>query len=204
LDQHWVHFTATLPGGIELFELVEPEYVVKDDAARKGGLFERLEALNGQHHPQAELEKTGILHLLVAAFLGKADGAVIARRRKAYVRFQSTLDYIEGHLGESLRIGELARLAHLERTYFSRIFQQCLGVKPVEYVMRRRVERAKQRLWSTDEPLRAIADGLGFTDAFHFSKCFKRLSGLTPSDFRALRLGRRVKSDLHCLPLPSA
>ncbi len=160
---------------------------------RQRVLFERLEELEGRHDAQAELEKSGILSLMVAAFLGTADSEVMALRRKAYIRFQSTLDYIEMHLGESLRIGALAGLAHLERTYFSRTFQKCLGIKPVEYVMRRRVERAKQRLWSTDAPLRAIADGLGFSDAFHFSKCFKRLTGLTPSDFRALRQGREAR-----------
>jgi AraC-like DNA-binding protein len=53
--------------------------------------------------------------------------------------------------------------------------------------MRRRAERAKACLWGTEAPLRAIAESLGFSDAFHFSKCFKRMTGVTPTDFRRLR-----------------
>jgi len=191
LDQHWIHFTATLPGGLPFFELVDPEYVVKPDDSRTGWMFERIETLIDDHRPRAELEKTGILFLLLASFLGNANREVIAQRRKAYLRFRDTLKYIDTHLSESLRIATIARVAHLERTYFSRIFRQCLGIKPVEYIMRRRVERAKQRLWGTDEPLRIIAESLGFTDAFHFSKCFKRLTGITPTAFRELRQDRK-------------
>jgi len=81
----------------------------------------------------------------------------------------------------------MAGVCHLERTYFSRLFLNHMGIKPSDYIMRRRIERAKQRLWTTEEPLRAIAESLGFSDAFHLSKSFKRIAGMSPRDFRALR-----------------
>lgn len=188
LDQHWVHFSAFLPGGIPLFALLEPDYeIVPAEVGHVRWMFTRLEALEAGRGPAADMEKTGLLLQLVAAFLKSVGRERLAERRKAYLRFRETLAHVETHLGEPLRIGMLARQAHLERTYFSRLFRACLGVRPAEYVIRRRVERAKARLWGTDDTLQAVAGSLGFTDAFHLSKCFKRLTGMTPSGFRALR-----------------
>ncbi|MEI7880664.1 MAG: AraC family transcriptional regulator [bacterium] len=193
LDQHWVHFSATLFDGTPLFDLVDPEREVTPDNVKQTALwFRRLEALIHTRSPGDELEKTGILFLLLAPFLASVKPEMIVARRKARLRFRETLDYIDAHLSEPLRIRDLAQAAHLERTYFSRVFRQCLGIKPVEYIMRRRVERAKTCLWGSEDPLRAIAESLGFTDAFHFSKCFKRLTGMTPKDFRQLRQNSRT------------
>lgn len=191
LDQHWVHFTAALFDGTPLFDLVDPEHEVRPaDVKRTTLWFRQLEALAHDGSPRAELEKTGILFLLLAPFLATVSPEMIGARRTARLRFQKTIEYIDAHLSEPLRVRELAQAAHLERTYFSRVFRQCLGVKPVEYIMRRRVERAKACLWRTEDPLRAVAESLGFTDAFHLSKCFKRLTGMTPKDFRQLRQER--------------
>ena len=192
LDQHWVHFSVRLLDGSSLFDLAEPVFEVVPEHVRQTTVqFQRLEALALQPStPRAELEKTGLLLLLLAPFLGNVQHEMIVARRKARLRFQATLDYVDAHLSAPLRMRDLAEVAHLERTYFSRVFRQCLGVKPVEYVMRRRVERAKASLWGTEEPLRAIAAALGFSDAFHFSKCFKRVTGMSPADFRGLRHGR--------------
>jgi AraC-like DNA-binding protein len=191
LDQHWVHFSATLLDGSPLFGLVDPECeVIPDDLGQTALRFRRLEALSDSRSPRAQLEKTGILCLLVAPFLASVNPEMIVARRNARLRFRATLEFIEEHLSEPLRISDLARAAHLERTYFSRVFRRCLGIKPVDYIMRRRVERAKARLWGTEDPLRAVAESLGFSDAFHFSKCFKKLTGMTPRDFRRLRQGR--------------
>lgn len=188
LDQHWVHFSAFLPGGIPLFAMLDPDYeITLAEVGHVRWMFTRLEALAAEQGPAADLEKTGLLLQLVAAFLKSASREQLAEQRKAYLRFRETLAYIETHLGEPLRIGMLARLAHLERTYFSRLFHERLGVRSAEYVIRRRVERAKARLWGTDDTLQAVAESLGFTDAFHLSKCFKRLTGMTPSGFRSLR-----------------
>lgn len=188
LDQHWIHFTANWSGGLPLFELVEPEYeVVPADKAHVRMLVRRLEALFKASGPAESIEKTGILLILLSHFITAAGAEAVAKRRRAYLRFQDTIRYMEEHIAGPLRISDVARVAHLERTYFSRLFRDCLGVKPAEYVMRRRIERAKQRLWTTQDPLKSIAESLGFADAFHLSKSFKRLTGMSPSDFRSMR-----------------
>ena len=187
LHQHWVHFTAMLPGGLPLFEHLPIEYEVRpDDAPSVGRMVGRLEALAEQDGLAADFEKTGILFQMLAAFLAPAQAEMMSRRRNALLRFRTALQHVEDHLAEPLQVGDMARVSHLERTYFSRTFHHHMGIGPADYIARRRIERAKQQLWTTEAPLRAIAESLGFADAFHFSKSFKRITGMSPRDFRAM------------------
>jgi AraC-like DNA-binding protein len=196
LDQHWVHFTATLPGGLPLLEHLPVEYEVRPkDAPAISRRIARLEALVPRDGLAEEFEKRGLLFQLLALFLASAQAVTVTRRRSALVRFRTALQYVEDHLAEPLPVGEMARVCHLERSYFSRTFQQHMGIGPANYIMRRRIERAKQQLWTTEEPLRALAESLGFADAFHFSKSFKRLTGMSPRDFRAMRSSRAHAGD---------
>ena len=188
LSQHWVHFTAMLPGGLPLFEHLPIEYEVRpDDAPSVGRMVGRLEALAEQDGLAADFEKTGILFQLLAAFLAPAQAETVSRRRNALLRFRAALQHVEDRLAEPLRVGDMARVSHLERTYFSRTFRQHMGIGPADYIARRRIERAKQQLWTTKEPLHVMAESLGFADAFHFSKSFKRIAGMSPRDFRGMR-----------------
>lgn len=188
LYQHWIHFTATWPGGLPFFDLLDMKYEVKPENRQQVQfIIERLEKLIRKNGPAAELEQTGIILQLISSFLTNGDNENFARQRKAYLRFQKILEYIDQHLSEPLSISDLAKMAHLERTYFSRTFNKCLHVEPAKYIMRRKIDQAKQILWTTEEPLRQIAISLGFSDEFHFSRSFKRVSGLSPSEFRIMR-----------------
>lgn len=68
---------------------------------------------------------------------------------------------------------------------FRKRFSAAMGQPPAQYRLARRVDQAAVRLRSDDAPLRVIAAELGFCDEFHFSKLFKRRTGLSPSAYRA-------------------
>ncbi len=68
---------------------------------------------------------------------------------------------------------------------FRKKFSAAMGVPPAHYRLARRIDRAAARLRADDSPLKAIAAELGFCDEFHFSKLFKRRTGLSPSAYRA-------------------
>lgn len=196
LYQHWIHFTATWPGGLPFFNFVEVNYEVEPPNRQAvQSMIRQLEGRLGDAGPAVEMERTGILFQLLSCFLPAGDSSRVARRRSASLRFQAILEYIDGHLSAPLTVSALARMAHLERTYFSRTFRRCLDVSPSGYVAHQRIERAKQRLWTTEEPLRAIAASLGFTDEFHFSRRFKKITGLSPRDFRRMRRGAAAFSN---------
>jgi len=86
---------------------------------------------------------------------------------------------------------QLAELAHLEATYFSRQFSRRFGLSPVQYIQRQRIERAQRLLWETDATLSVIAEQTGFSSPFHLSKTFKKLTGMPPSEFRRRRAADR-------------
>src|SRR5437773_5505653 len=101
---------------------------------------------------------------------------------RATLRRVST--YIEEHLADDLSLSELAAVAYLSPYYFARLFQASTGFAPHQYVIGRRIERAKLLLSTTNWSLAAIAHAVGFAHESHLALHFKRLTGLLPSASR--------------------
>ena len=100
-------------------------------------------------------------------------------------RLRAVLEYIEEHLDASPALDQMAAVARLSPYHFARQFKAATGLPPHEYVIVRRVERAKQFLQGGgDLSLAAIAAQAGFSDQSQFSRHFKRILGVTPGQFR--------------------
>ncbi len=99
----------------------------------------------------------------------------------------TVLEYIETHLAEPLLLSDLAEQAALSEYHFARMFRQSMGVAPHQFVMQRRMIRAKALLLHSNQSLTSIALACGFNSASHFSNRFKAAIGLTPSQLRATR-----------------
>ncbi|WP_316862651.1 AraC family transcriptional regulator [uncultured Cohaesibacter sp.] len=93
-------------------------------------------------------------------------------------------DYIEAHLGDVVKLRELAEIAGLSEFHLQRSFKQSCGVSPSRYLAHRRVERAKDMI-RAGEPLAQVADACGFSSQSHFSRSFKTGTGVMPASFRA-------------------
>jgi AraC family transcriptional regulator len=93
-------------------------------------------------------------------------------------------EYIEGHLDASPTLGQLAAVARLSPYHFARQFKGATGLPPHQFVIARRVERAKQLLEGASLSLAEIAAHVGFSDQSQFTRHFKRLVGVTPGQFR--------------------
>ncbi|MGE0724194.1 MAG: helix-turn-helix transcriptional regulator [Alphaproteobacteria bacterium] len=91
---------------------------------------------------------------------------------------------IEDRLGETLRVEELAVSVRLSASYFSRAFKATFGQSFSQYVIRRRIERARAMLLATDEPIAHIALACGLADQSHFTRLFHRLVGTPPHAWR--------------------
>ena len=101
---------------------------------------------------------------------------------RATLRRVST--YIEEHLAEDLSLSALAAVAYLSPYHFARLFKASTGFAPHQYVIGRRIERAKLFLSTTNWSLTAIAHAVGFAHESHLALHFKRLTGLLPSSYR--------------------
>jgi AraC-like DNA-binding protein len=93
-------------------------------------------------------------------------------------------EYVEVHLGESIDLSMLARVAGLSVHHFARQFKQSAGVPPHVYLTQKRVERAQEMLVQTDIPLAEIASVVGFFDQGHLARHFRHMLGTTPREFR--------------------
>jgi AraC family transcriptional regulator len=117
-----------------------------------------------------------------------------ARRRAGTLpraKLRAVVEYIEEHLDGSPSLEQLAAVARLSPNYFVSQFKRATGLPPHQYVIARRVERAKQLLQTgSDFSLAEVAANAGFSDQSQFSHHFKRLVGVTPGQFRT-----RVRTD---------
>ncbi|GHO78060.1 AraC family transcriptional regulator [Ktedonobacter sp. SOSP1-85] len=92
--------------------------------------------------------------------------------------------YIEEHLAEGLSLSEIAAVASLSPYHFTRLFKASTGFSPHQYVIQRRIERAKLLLSTTNWSLTTVAHAVGFANESHLALHFKRLTGIIPSSYR--------------------
>jgi AraC family transcriptional regulator len=100
---------------------------------------------------------------------------------------RQALKFIDAHLGERLTLARIADEARLSPYHFAHIFKRFTGVAPHQYVMQRRLERAKQLLAGSDTPIAEIAAELGYASQSHFSEAFHHATGITPLTYRLHR-----------------
>jgi len=93
-------------------------------------------------------------------------------------------DYMENHLNEKTTISELAKLVDLTRFHFIRSFKQAAGVPPHQFMIQRRVDRAKEMLAERNSSIAEIAARTGFNSPIQLTRAFRRVVGVTPSEFR--------------------
>lgn len=93
--------------------------------------------------------------------------------------------YIEEHIGEDLSLVALGEAVYLSPVYLSRIYKQISGDRLSEYVLLRRIERAKILLADRERKITEIALQVGFESAAHFSRVFRKVVGCTPQEYRA-------------------
>jgi len=93
-------------------------------------------------------------------------------------------EYVESHLSESVDLAKLAATAGLSVYHFARAFKRSQGITPHGYLVRRRVERAREMLARTDLSLAEIACAAGFSDQSHLARHFRQMLGTTPGELR--------------------
>ncbi len=99
-----------------------------------------------------------------------------------------TVQFMSEHAGDALSSADLARRARMSPSAYSRLFHRIIGVTPIDYLARLRIQRARRLLSGGNMPLTAIAIETGFYDAAHFTRTFRRLVQCTPGQYRK-RLG---------------
>jgi len=123
---------------------------------------------------------------LVLELLGRENGEVEGGWQPHRLALERQAARIYSQPGETPSIRNLARELSLSPDHYSKLFRQVAGIPPRELVQRARVDRARQLLRGSDMTISEIADQLGYSDVFQFSRLFKQRTGKSPSLWREL------------------
>jgi AraC-like DNA-binding protein len=93
-------------------------------------------------------------------------------------------EHIDSNIDHRISVDTMAKLANLSVCYFTRAFDQSVGLTPHDYVIRRRVERTRDLLLGTDMSLSEIALAAGFSDQSHCARRFRQHFGMSPREYR--------------------
>ena len=105
-------------------------------------------------------------------------------------------DLADAHYDKPLDLAQLARTANVSERHFSRSFRRAYGETPYQYLLSRRLERARHLLRTTELQVAEICLDVGFTSVGSFTTTFRRHVGITPLDYRRLNAGRSARDQV--------
>lgn len=145
--------------------------------------YQEYQELNHQQNTGQFLETQGILLQLMARFTGTE---ILAQKGRQHipVKILETISYIVVSLHLPLSVKSLAERVHQNSEYFSRLFQQYTGSRPLAYITEKRIERAQYLILTSSSKYSEIALQTGFENLSHFSRTFKKVTGMNPGDYK--------------------
>ena len=113
------------------------------------------------------------------------DGCRDIRGGLTGANLRKIADYVDANLGGTITLKEMSGLAGLSSRHFIRAFSESTGETPHQYVIAKRIEKAKALLCNRRQSVTEIGLAVGFSHSQHFATKFKKHTGVTPSDYRA-------------------
>ena len=107
-----------------------------------------------------------------------------AEQQRHFQELWPVIKYIDSHYTDSIVMSEMAAMAGLSTTQFNTRFRSILRLSPSQYLLSRRINDAQRLLTQSDKSIPEIAASVGFFDQSHFTKRFRRVTGLTPMRYR--------------------
>ncbi|XEC93360.1 helix-turn-helix domain-containing protein [Paenibacillus tarimensis] len=150
--------------------------------------LQELNRLNTDKPPAYELVSKGLLYLIFAALykLGQSQQspAKSAAEQVKLERLKKTLNYIQNHYNEPIRLHDLAAETAMNESYFCRFFKEMTGKTPMDFLNQYRVQKAAALVQAGGKKLTEIALDVGFHNVSYFIGVFKRHFGCTPSQYQ--------------------
>ena len=126
------------------------------------------------------IETKGILQQLFSRFLKDAEQKIEVTDN----RILKALRYIRKNIDKPINISQLSELCFLTDDHFIRLFKNEMKCTPTQYINQKKIEKAQVMLIIDDIPIKEIAYNLAFDNISYFNKLFKKLTGLTPGEYK--------------------
>lgn len=148
----------------------------------------------------AEHPEASALHLVghLCLFLDRLIQSSSTRRdlRGSQLKdfyIQEAINFMEQNYNREVTVEEIADACRLNRSYFSKLFKECVGCPPQEFLIRLRLTRAADQLKGTNSSIGVIAAQCGYPNQLHFSRAFKKRYGLSPREWRVQNQIKRAR-----------
>lgn len=127
---------------------------------------------------------------LARAMRKEWEASLKVRNGKARELVLIACDYIDENYERGITVAEAASYVFLSQGYFTRAFRDEIGVSPMTYLMKKRIDKACELLENDEIKVSGIASQAGFSSPQRFNVAFKKLMGMTPLEYRKQRIGR--------------
>jgi len=145
--------------------------------------LERCKNYEQEKPLQEAFESQGILLQLFSRFSPPTNGEFISEHADID-RIFPVIQFINGNLEHNLSVEQLAKKIYLSPDYFSRLFLKVTKCRPIEYIQRKRIQKAQLLLVTTNFSLEKIAGLTGLNNASYLTRLFKRYTGKSPGKYR--------------------
>lgn len=129
-----------------------------------------------------KVESKGIVLQLLSHFLKHAR----PKTETTDHRIAKAVRYIHQHVTETIDLGKLAETVCLSKDHFIRLFKKGMGTTPLQYINQKKIEKAQLLLITEELAVKEIAFRLAFEDYSYFNRLFKKITGMTPQEYRRL------------------
>ena len=153
------------------------ESFIVNDVERVENVALALFGQNVPYEPKNEIESEALAKILLALNCMEEK-----RDDKDYA--QNAKQFIDDNFHKKITVEEVASHVNVERKYLRVLFVKKYGISTMDYIMKKRMDRAKELLQKTPVPICDVALSVGYDDALGFSRIFKKHVGLSPKEFR--------------------
>ena len=185
---YFLHLAPDLPEEYRRLLTECPTWMSLRDSAAYRDLFEDLIRHLLTENGAAESDYTSAKLLELFYYIKRDaehnrgfDGQVSQRVNKVV---SSALDYINRNFTSDITLADLAAAADYSPNHFHRIFCDCMGITPQKYLLDVRIAHAKYMLARPEKSLSEIAYACGFSSQAYFGSIFRRVTSLTPGEYR--------------------
>lgn len=175
-----------------LFENIEAEngiFRLEDLTAAAAAKEYILSAKNGTRDPYEMLE------VFVSLYRSIPRNNVADRHVSAPEAYLSAAEkYIEVNIAGRITVEELASFVGISQPYLFRLFKERYGLSPKQYIDARKMDAAKELLRRTDLTVTEVAASVGIRDVLHFSRFFSGREGISPSEYRRVKVRQKTEA----------
>jgi len=131
-----------------------------------------------------ELRRNGQMSVFLSVLAGNAGVATVDREDRGNQYVKKAVSFIQSNYCNPIKVTDVADYVCINRSYLYTLFQNYLGMSPQRFLTTFRITRARELLDSTAYPIESIALSCGYRDALVFTKAFRTMKGMSPSEYR--------------------